>query len=51
MESCEVVRASDPAFVANTVAAVKRWKFKPAQKGGEAVRARFQLPVQFSNEV
>jgi protein TonB len=51
VESCDVVRASDQAFVPNTIAAVKRWKFKPAQKGGEAVRARFQLPVQFSSEV
>ena len=48
VETLEVVRASDDAFIPATTAAVKEWKFKPAQKGGTAVRAKFQLPVQFS---
>ena len=48
VESLDVVRASDDAFIPATTAAVKQWRFKPAQKGGETVRAKFQLPVQFS---
>lgn len=48
VESLDVVRASDDAFIPATTAAVKQWRFKPAQKGGQTVRAKFQLPVQFS---
>lgn len=50
VESCEVVRASDEGFIEPTTVAVKQWRFRPAEKGGEKVRARFQLPVQFSND-
>jgi protein TonB len=50
VETIDVIRASDDAFVPSTTEAVKQWRFKPAQKDGQAVRAKFQLPVQFSAE-
>lgn len=45
--SASVSKASDPAFEAPSIEAIKKWKFKPAEKGGEAVKARVTIPLHF----
>ena len=41
------VSATHPAFGAAAVAAVYRWKFKPAVRNGRPVNVRMQIPVGF----
>lgn len=45
--SATVAKATDPAFEEPTIAALERWKFKPAQVGGQAVKAKIMVPVRF----
>jgi protein TonB len=45
-----VTKSSDPAFEDPSIAAVKRWKFKPAEKDGQAVKAKVTIPVRFAAE-
>jgi protein TonB len=44
---CAVAKSSHAEFEAPAVAAVGKWKFKPAKKGGVAVRAKLQIPIKF----
>ena len=44
----KVVKASNDAFAEPAMEAVKKWKFKPAKKDGEAVAIRVNIPVQFN---
>lgn len=47
VESPELVTASDPAFGEAAVAAVAKWKFDPALKGGKFANARLEVPIEF----
>jgi protein TonB len=42
-----VEKSSNPAFDPAAVAAVRKWKFKPAKKDGAAVAIRVSIPVKF----
>lgn len=42
-----VEKSSHPAFDPAAVAAVRKWKFKPAKKDGAAVAVRVSIPVKF----
>jgi TonB family protein len=42
----QVVSSSDTEFAAAVVAAVKQWRFTPAQRNGAAVATRVVLPVR-----
>lgn len=44
----KVVKASNDAFAEPAIEALKKWKFKPAKKDGEAVAIRVNIPVQFN---
>lgn len=48
VDSAEVLNATNDAFIAPTVAAVKNWRFKPATKDGANVSVRIKLPVKFN---
>lgn len=45
-----VTKSSDPAFEDPSIDAIKRWKFKPAEKDGQAVKAKVTIPVRFNAE-
>ncbi|HEY0969023.1 MAG TPA: energy transducer TonB [Opitutaceae bacterium] len=45
-----VEKSSNPAFDPAAVAAVRKWKFKPAKKDGAAVAIRVSIPVKFNFE-
>lgn len=45
-----VTKSSDPAFDAPSLDAIKRWKFKPAEKDGQVVKAKVTIPVRFNSE-
>ena len=44
----KIVKASNDAFSEPALEALKKWKFKPANKDGEAVAIRVNIPVQFT---
>jgi periplasmic protein TonB len=44
----KIVKASNDAFSEPAIEALKKWKFKPAKKDGEAVAIRVNIPVQFN---
>lgn len=44
----EVQKTSHQAFAAPAVEALKKWKFKPAKRGGTPVALRVSIPIQFS---
>lgn len=44
----KVEKASNEAFSQPAIDAVRKWKFKPAKKGGTATAIRVSLPIQFS---
>jgi protein TonB len=44
----KVVKSSNEAFSEPAVEALKKWKFKPAKKDGEAVAIRVSIPVKFN---
>jgi periplasmic protein TonB len=44
---CSVVKSSNPEFNQPALDAVKKWKFKPAQKDGNPVKAKLLIPIQF----
>ena len=46
----KVVKTSNDAFSEPAMEALKKWKFKPAKKDGEAVAIRVNIPVQFNIE-
>ena len=46
--SCSVTKSSNVEFEAAALAAVKRWKFKPAQKDGAPVKMRVTIPIRFN---
>ncbi|MFI5337526.1 MAG: energy transducer TonB [Opitutales bacterium] len=44
----KVEKASNDAFSQPALDAVRKWKFKPAKKGGTAIALRVSIPIQFS---
>ncbi len=47
VENPIVQHSSDPAFEAPALAAVKKWKFEPGKRNGQAVRFRMRVPITF----
>ncbi len=45
-----VAKSTRAEFEAPALAAIGKWKFKPARKAGEAVRATITLPIKFTVE-
>jgi len=45
-----VAKSSQPDFEEPAVRAVKKWKFKPAQKDGTPVKMRVTVPIRFNLE-
>jgi protein TonB len=43
----KIEKASDPAFEEPALAALRRWKFKPAQRDGAPVSTRVSIPIKF----
>ena len=43
----EVVKSSDAAFDEPAVAALKKWRFKPAQQDGAPVAIKVTIPIKF----
>lgn len=43
----EVEKSSNPGFEQAAVAAVKRWKFKPAKQDGVPVTITVSIPIKF----
>jgi protein TonB len=48
--SCSVTKSSNAEFEEAAMAAVKRWKFKPAQKDGVPVKMKVTIPIRFNIE-
>lgn len=48
--SAAVAKSSNSGFNDAALEAVKKWKFKPAQKDGEKVKVRVTIPISFSLE-
>jgi len=46
----EVAKSTRREFEQAALDAVRKWKFKPAQKAGAPVKAKIALPIQFSCE-
>jgi len=44
---CAVVKSTDARFDDAALKAVKKWKFKPAQKDGAPVAIKIIVPIQF----
>lgn len=44
----KIEKASNDAFSQPALDAVRKWKFKPAKKGGEVVALRVSIPIQFN---
>ena len=47
VEDPRVESSSHPEFENPAVSAVKRWRFQPGEKNGEAVRTYMRLPIRF----
>lgn len=43
-----VEKASNDAFIAPALEALRKWKFKPAKKGGTPIPLKVSIPIQFS---
>ncbi len=43
-----VERASNDAFIQPALEALRKWKFKPAKKGGNPVALHVSIPIQFN---
>ncbi|ATC63592.1 hypothetical protein CMV30_06285 [Nibricoccus aquaticus] len=50
VSECSVSKSSHTEFEQAALNAVKNWKFKPASKGGVAVKASVVIPIKFSVE-
>ena len=47
VEDPRVQRASRPEFERPALDALRKWKFKPGVKDGQAVRTYMKLPIRF----
>lgn len=48
--ACSVSKSSNAEFDQPAMNAVKSWKFKPAQKGGNPVKVSLVIPIKFDLE-
>ena len=48
--SATVAKSSQAEFESSAVDAVKKWKFKPAQKDGLPVKMKVTVPIRFNLE-
>ena len=48
--STKVVKTSQVEFEEPAIEAVKKWKFKPAQKDGAPVKMKVTVPIKFNLE-
>lgn len=46
----EVEKSTNSAFEASAIAAVRKWKFKPAKQDGAPVSIRVSIPIKFVSE-
>ncbi len=46
--SASVAKSTHPDFDAPAIEAVKKWKFKPAQKDGEPAKCIVLIPIKFN---
>jgi TonB family protein len=49
--SVKELRSTQPVFAQAAVAAVRQWKFVPAQQDGKAVESRWRLSISFETDV
>src|SRR6266496_5874431 len=47
VSEAEVEKSSNAAFEKPAVAAVKKWKFKPAKQDGNPVAVKVSIPIKF----
>jgi len=47
VENPIIQKSSDPIFEKPALSAVKRWKFEPGRRNGQAVRFRMRVPIIF----
>jgi protein TonB len=47
VENPIVQSSTDPLFERSALAAIKKWKFEPGKRKGEAVRFRMRVPITF----
>lgn len=47
-QGLKVTKSSNSAFEEPAVEALKKWKFKPAERDGEIVALRVIIPIRFS---
>jgi len=50
VENPIVQKSTDPAFEAPALAAIKKWRFEPGKRNGQAVRFRMRLPIVFPDK-
>jgi protein TonB len=48
--SSSVAKSSQAEFEAPALEAIKKWKFKPAQKDGAPVKMKVTIPIRFNLE-
>jgi protein TonB len=48
--SSTVAKSTNPGFDEAAMDAIKKWKFKPAQKDGAAVKMKVTVPIRFNLE-
>lgn len=48
--SCTVAKSTHADFEAPALEAIKKWKFKPAQKDGVPVKMKLTVPLRFNLE-
>lgn len=45
---CSVAKSSNSAFEEPAMNAVKKWRFKPAEKAGAPIKVSLIIPIQFA---
>lgn len=46
----KIQKATDPVFESAALAAVKRWRFEPGRRAGQAVEFRMAVPITFQGQ-
>jgi protein TonB len=50
VQDMKVEKASNDVFVKPAMAALSKWRFKPAQQGGVKIATRVSIPIRFTYE-
>lgn len=48
VSECSVSKSTNPEFESAALSAIRNWKFKPAVKGGAAVKSHLIIPLKFA---